>query len=141
MTVDTTKIKEEAKKFSYNLYAVAVFAVAVLIFAVFRYFNASLQTLGLSQQLILLIGGPAVLFLCLANLEMGLVFFIYTVPIVGYYIIADPFYLTFSDIFLILLIFVWALRFTLRKECVPYRTHLDKYIFIFILLSLFSAVN
>lgn len=124
-----------------NKYAIQFLVVCLIVFATANIFHFKLGDLGISSHFLLYFGTPLVLFLAYLNIELALILFIYTIPIVTYSIPGLPFFFTFADAFLIVLVIVWLSRAILKKEFVLYQTFLDKYLFIFILLSIVSLFN
>lgn len=139
--VSDEETEKTEKLTAYNRYAILVLVISVIGFAIARFLHFELSDLGLSPQFILFIGAPLILFLAFLRIEIALVFFVYTIPIVTYSIPGLPFHFTFADAFLILLVAVWLSRAVLKKEYTLYQTFLDRYLLFFIFLSVFSLFN
>lgn len=126
---------------TYNRYAILLLAACLVGFALFKLLNFTLSDIGVSPSLILLIGAPLALFLAYLQIELTLIIFIYAIPVVTYEIPGLPFYFTFADALLIVLVIVWFSRAVLKKEYKLYKTFLDRHLFVFIMLSIMSVIN
>ncbi|MFH1537345.1 MAG: O-antigen ligase family protein [bacterium] len=124
-----------------NKYAIQLLVVCLIMFATANIFHFKLGDLGISPYFLLYTGATLALFLAYLNIELALILFIYTIPVVTYSIPGLPFFFTFADAFLIVLVIVWLSRAILKKEFTLYQTFLDRYLFIFILLSIVSLFN
>ncbi len=79
--------------------------------------------------------------LTFANYHLSLIIFIFVAPLAVYNIPNLPFFFTYGDAYLLILVFVWITRIGLGHEKRPLKTFLDRLIFLFVLLSILSAIN
>lgn len=132
---------EETAQPSLNKYAIYALIVAVAAFAAARMLHFEWSNIGLHPLIMVVVASPLVLVFTYLNLELALVCFIYTIPIVIFSIPDLPFFFTFADAFLIVLAVVWFSKLFLKKDISLYSTFLDKYLFLFAILSVVSTLN
>jgi O-antigen ligase len=89
----------------------------------------------------MMIGSLIVIIFTFAKFRLSLLVFIFVAPLIKYSLPNMNFFFTYSDAYLVILAFVWISKMAIRQERSVRGTILDKLIFVFIVLTVFSMMN
>lgn len=90
---------------------------------------------------LMMFGSLAVIVFSFVRFRFSILVFIFIAPLAVHSLPGIPFFFTYGDAYIIILVLVWFFRMVFGHEQVMRGTILDRLIFIFVALSLFSIIN